>query len=217
MDNLNPYASPNPSEADLRPTTDLSPPQRVSLQLTEDEALLVSEHLTATNQALRKFIRQRQTRHLISAAVLAAGCAMVAVGDSLSNPICIIGGVYSALLVLAAIRLPERSRQANAQVSRDMLADDASTSLDAHSVTLEADGFRVENENGHSFRKWKATPKVEQTNGMLLLYSSTFSAHAVPSRAFFNEAAYEAFCHLAQRLWQDAHKGETADDVSPGA
>lgn len=213
MSTDNPYASPSPQEVAHREVPQLEPPQSVSFHLTEEEVLNMLDLVQKGSGTLQQQISRRKHVFLAVAACMAILSGLVVWVDSIWSPFFAIFLVMSVLFCLDAIRLPKRHQKTQQKLAREMLRREEQALLDRKfTSSLLAEGYQSGDQDGHTFRKWKAIPKVERAAGLLLVYLTPLSAHPIPGRAFFDETAFEAYCQLAERLWQQAHTDEASDD-----
>ncbi|MCO6047013.1 YcxB family protein [Aeoliella sp. ICT_H6.2] len=213
MDSENPYASPALPASASREVPRLEPPQSVSFQLTEEELLATANHINNSNIVLQRFVRRRQRGLLMVAFVVAAIALGLAVIDSIYSPFVWINLALAVGLGIGAFRLRRNVQRANNRIGREMLENEAGGILDRKNrATLFDEGFELADQDGHSFRKWSSVAKVERIEQLLLIYVVASAAHCIPSRAFFDDPAFEGYCNLAERLWREAHP-EALDDM----
>lgn len=204
METENPYLSPWRSAEPGRTVPQLEPPQAVSYRLTEEEVLAASKHLTSSNRTVYRYVRRRQRILLLCAGVMAFLSTMIALTDSVSHPLCVICGVMAAVMCMLAMRIHTQNSRAWAKLQKQILTEEDVPYDIRTQATLMADGIQYATDEGHSFRKWAAVPKIERIEGQLLVYDTPLTANCIPGRAFFDEAMFEAYCQLAERLWRDA-------------
>ncbi len=209
METENPYVSPSRSAEPGRTVPQLEPPQSVSYRLTEEEVLAASKHVTSSNCTVYRYIRRRQRILLLVAGVMVTMSTVIAYTDSVSHPLCLIGGLVAVVYCVLAVRMQSQNSGAWARLQKQILTEeDVPYDIETR-ATLVTDGIEYSTHEGHSFRKWAAVPKVERLEGQLLVYNTPVVASCIPARAFFDEAMFEAYCQLTERLWRDA--GATND------
>ena len=203
----NPYSSPTDAPAPPREVPTLEPPQSVTYQISQDEAKEVAWHLSRLNPFYYRRTRRRQLWFVGFAIVFAGVAAYFYLKNIGMDLLSYLFLFYAVFLLYAAYRLPSRARKATVRLTLEAQSQDRNSWIDnSMKVTLQDEGLRIDNDNGYQFRKWSRLDEVEVTETMLYLHFSHFTGLPIPSRAFYDEAAYEAFCDLAKRLWIAANR-----------
>jgi hypothetical protein len=206
MSTDNPYASPSAERAAPIEVPHLEPPQSVSYQLTEEEALQMSEYIQSINQTYQRYVAKGGRRLLVMAAIVAFLATYIAIVDSITNPICMMLGIASATIFIIATLNRFRIKRINRKLAKEVLARDGGYLLDRkYHATLLGDGFQMSDEDGHTFRKWKSVARVVRLERLLLIFPASLTAFAIPGRAFYDEAGFEGYVALAKQLWSAAH------------
>lgn len=206
MSTDNPYASPTAERTPPILAPHLEPPQSVSFQLTEEEVLASLRHIHGTNRTVDRHLRKRRrTLFILSAIMALLSLALWRSGGEAGQWIALMFGMMSAIYCILAVRLKARSMKAWSKYARESLADEETLFDRKLQATLFEEGIQFTDDDGHSFRKWRAVPRVEVVAGQLLVYQTSASVNTIPGRAFYDEAAFEGYAALAQRLWSAAH------------
>lgn len=206
MSTDNPYASPNAERATPIEIPHLEPPQSVSFQPTFEDLLEVFEHITRGHAAWRQYFRRRQNVMFAVAAGMAGVSGVIALTQSIWDPICGLIAFGAVAVGVIALRLPDLLMRRHREQYQASLSQLNESYLDFElTTTLTTDGFQASDKRGHWFRTWEYVPMVEIRENMLLVYFEGSSAYGIPVRAFFNQAAFEGYAELAKRLWSAAH------------
>lgn len=217
MSHENPYASPAAEHVADRHVGEFEPPQSVEFWLTEEDVLALMERINAASPSVATFIRRRRRRVLLVSLLMGLlGTLNIMSGGGLE----VLGyGLLAAAvtMALASLRMRSAIRRNTAKFNKELLENEAAYWFDRpHTASLFEEGFQVSDKNGHWFQYWRAMPTVESTDSMLIVYRTPSQAVGVPSRAFFDEAAFSAFCRLAERLWREAkQQAESAPATTP--
>ncbi|QDU58416.1 hypothetical protein Pan181_46510 [Aeoliella mucimassa] len=211
MASENPYASPAMTTDVVREVPQLEPPQSITYQLTDGEAREITNYLSFNNTAYERYLKKRQRRFYWMGAIGAVAASCMGIAGDEFRPLFLAAVTYSALLFFAGYRLPARARKGAAKLALEMQADDKFGWMDQQlCVTLEEGGVHIEEDNGYRFRRWTRIDRLETSGGVLYLFFDANSAMPVPSRAFYDEAAFLAFRQLAAQLLQKAQGEPTA-------
>lgn len=206
MSTENPYASPSMPASAPREVPQLEPPQSVSYQPTLQDLVYVFEHISRGHEAWRRYFRRRQRIVFALAAGAAAASGLIAWSHSVWSLACGLFAFTAVALTLVALWLPDHLiKRYREQFEEGVARENYSMLSCVVTTSLLPGGFQASDPRGHWFRKWESIPMVEQTESMLLIYFADTSAYGIPEREFFNEAAFEGYCNLAQRLWREAH------------
>jgi len=213
MSHENPFAAPADSEFHQRQITPLKPPQTVRFDFLMDDYLALNAHLQAHSTTLKSIFGRRR-RQLVVLAVVMSGLAVLWSLSLGRGPLTYLF-VFLALFYLSlGLKSPQRIARQSQKINRQLFEESGGVGLfGKRTVTIDAEQIEETEQAGAATRKWWAIQNVAQTDQHLFLFLAPANAFIVPARAFVDEAAFAAFCDLAERLWK-AGQATRPDSVS---
>lgn len=205
----NPFAAPADHRGDPTDAGKLTPPQSVACRLNAEDYVAFAKHLNATNPTVARWLQRRRLVY----GLLAVGCLVLAsLGEQRLGMRASLAGACGGLATVfaaLAILYPMAARWGARRRVRKLVRSDLYGSVDeATLVSLEADGFRVEDSGGYALRRWESAPAVEATPTHLFLFQQPAAAVIVPLRCCQSEAHFHGLCGLSRRLWKAAKQGD---------
>ena len=205
MSNENPYAAKETRPATIDSELEFEPPQSVTFVPKKEDIMKVYEEVRNQSPSLKSHVRTKQRNLFIQMIVFSIVAIVFFVSSNGDSELGVISAAVAFALGFSIYRLPGNTKRASKKLARNLLENESSSLLSTPmKITLQAGGFEVVTEDGHSFAKWSSVPDVQRLSGLLLLFVTPTSAQGVPSSAFVDELSFNAYSELAEGLWNQA-------------
>lgn len=205
MSELNPYVSPSDRPAPIRPVPELSPPQSVNYRFLEEDLIAAGQYTHQYSPEVALLQRKYQRRWFVVGLVMTTNACLAhlllpGAPGFLKLTLFIVG---LTLLLLAAIYPLRVQRLVRRRMKIFMRSGVIRLSDAPRSVTICRDGVATEEPHVSSMVGWPAIERVRVTEKHLFIFWQPLSPITVPLHAFATEESFQAYCQLAERLWEE--------------
>ncbi|QDU87030.1 hypothetical protein Pla175_03840 [Pirellulimonas nuda] len=218
MTEPNPYQSPAPAGAYTPPRVEaIEPPVTVRVQEDEDMIAITVDRVLKYDATYRSTVAAQRSRQLMYAFLTGAVGVAAWAPDRKSMALSVfLVGLSIRYLIGAAFTWRRLKRAITQQTIARIERCKNSPQDGAYSLTLQYEGVRIARPNVSSEMRWGYFCGVRRTDEFLFLERGEGDDITIPARAFHDEAAFEAFCDLARRLWEN-HRPERAMEPEASA